>query len=157
MTEQDQLFAKTIAPYSPRARKLLLTLRKLVLSTARNLSGVGEITEALRWGQFSFLTLQSGSGSTIRIDGKRKDANAVAMYFHCQSGLVDHFRELYGNTLKFEGKRAIVFDARAHVQEAAIRHCISLALTHHLRKIPDKNRKQKIATPHHHRHRPRPG
>jgi hypothetical protein len=157
MTEQDQLFAATISPYSPGARKLLLILRKLVLSTARNLNGVGEITEALRWGQFSFLTLESASGSTIRIDGKRKDANAVAMYFHCQSGLVDHFRELYGDSLKFEGKRAIVLDVRAYVPEAAIRHCISLALTHHLRKIPEKSGRRKIATPHHHRHRPRPG
>ena len=156
MSEQDHLFDEAIAPYSPRARKLLLALRKLVLSTAHDLKGVGEITEALRWGQFSFLTLQSGSGSTIRIDGRREDENAVAMYFHCQSGLVDHFRELHGDSLKFEGKRAIVFDTRAHVPEAAIRHCISLALTHHLRKIPDKSRKQKIATPHHYRHRPRP-
>ena len=134
MTEQTQLFDEAIARYSPSARKLLRALRKLVLGTARDLNGVGKITEALRWGQFSFLTLESGSGSTIRIDGNRKDANAVAMYFNCQSGLVDHFRELYGDSLKFEGKRAIVFDTQAHVPEAAIRHCISLALTHHLRK-----------------------
>ncbi len=157
MTEQTQLFDEAIAPYSPSARKLLRVLRKLVLGTARDLSEVGEITEALRWGQFSFLTLESGSGSTIRIDGKRKDATAVAMYFHCQTGLVDHFRELYSDSLKFEGMRAIVLDTQALVPEAAIRHCISLALTHHLRKIPAKSRKQKIATPHHHRHRSRSG
>jgi hypothetical protein len=108
MTEQTRLFEETIAPYSPSAQNLLGALRKLVLSTVCDLNGMAEITEALRCGQFSFLTLETGSGSTIRLGGKHKAANAVAMFFRCQSGLVDHFREIYGKSLKFEGKRAIV-------------------------------------------------
>jgi hypothetical protein len=145
MTTQDRLFAETIAPYSPNARSRLGELRKLILSTARSLEGVGEIAQALRWGQFSFLTLESGSGSTIRIDGRRGDASSVAIYFHCQSGLIEHFKELYPDQLKYEGQRAIVLKVDAPLPEAKLRHCISLALTHHLRKLPAKSRKAKRA------------
>jgi len=158
MPQQDELFIEIIAPYSPMARKRLGDLRKLILKVAKGLNGVGQITQALRWGQFSFLTLESGSGSTIRLDGKRNDANSVAVYFHCQSGLIEHFKNLYKDELKFEGKRGIVLDVRAELPEAAIRHCISLALTHHLRKVSVKSRNTRSAqTSHHHRHRPRPG
>ena len=152
MNPQDELFAETIAPYSMAAQKFLRQLRRLVLETAKETDGVGSITEALRWGQFSFLTLETGSGSTIRIDGRRNDEDVAVMYFHCQSGLIDHFKELYAGQLKFEGKRAIIFDVHASLPEAAIRHCISLALTHHLRKIRGQSGSLKIATPHHHRH-----
>jgi len=137
------LFLEAIAPYSFKAQKLLTHLRKLVHKTAGDLPEVGEITEALRWNQFSFLTEKSGS--TFRIDGKRNDANVVAMYFHCQSGLIDQFKTHYAKELKFEGNRAIILDVNEKLPVAALRHCISLALTHHLRKIPAKGRKEKSA------------
>ena len=145
MSDQDDLFFETIAPYSPKVRRRLGELRKLILSTARSLEGAGEITQALRWGQFSFLTLESSSGSTVRIDSKRNDTETVAIYFHCQSGLIEHFKELYPDQLKYEGQRAIVLNADAPLPEATLRHCISLALTHHLRKLPAKGRKTKRA------------
>jgi hypothetical protein len=129
----------------------LRRLRALVLNTAKDFEGVGHVSEELRWNQFSFLTLQSGSGSTIRIDGMRKDTSKAAIYFHCQSGLVEQFKEHYGNLLKFDGKRAIILDVQMDFPEAAIRHCILLALTHHLRKVTAKA-DTKNATRHHHRH-----
>jgi hypothetical protein len=95
----NNLFLEAIAPYSLKAQKLLTHLRKLVHKTAGDLLEVGEITEVLRWNQFSFLTEKSGS--TFRIDGKRNDANVVAMYFHCQSGLIDQFKTHYSNEHKF--------------------------------------------------------
>jgi hypothetical protein len=36
--------------------------------------------------------------------------------------------------MKFEGNRGIVFDVADGLPEEALRHCISLALTYHLRK-----------------------
>ena len=51
-----------------------------------------------------------------------------------QSGLVEAFRALYPDEMTFEGNRAIVFGADEPVPEAALRHCIALALTHHRRK-----------------------
>lgn len=112
----------------------LLALRELIFDTAARTEGVGALHETLKWRQPSYLTLETGSGSTIRLDGIAKRPGKYALYFHCQSGLVDHFRELYPDRFKFEGKRALIFEAGGKLPEKPLRHCIVLALTHHLRK-----------------------
>ena len=111
----------------------LLALRRLILDTAKSTKGVGRLQEALKWGQPSYLTAETGSGSTIRIDRVKSEPNQVAVFFHCQTGLVDSFRELYPE-LSYSGNRAILLDADAKLPEAELRHCIGLALTYHLRK-----------------------
>lgn len=118
-------------PATERAR--LMGLREMILDVAKTTPGVGAITETLKWGQPSYLTEETGAGSTVRID-RRKNADGCAVYFHCQSGLVGQFRELYGSKLTFEGERAILLDSKGRVPERELRHCIALALTHHLRK-----------------------
>ena len=87
----------------------LKALRRLILDTAKSTKGVGRLEEALKWGQPSYLTAETGSGSTIRID-RLKSGNKVAMFFHCQTDLVDTFRELYPK-LSYSGNRAILLDA----------------------------------------------
>jgi len=115
-------------------RQKLLVLRQMIFDVAKKTPGVGELEEALRWGQPSYLTRETGSGSTIRIDQIKKEPDKYAMYFICTSGLVEGFKELYKGQMKFEGNRSIVFSAGDRLPEAALRHCISLALTYHLRK-----------------------
>ena len=46
----------------------------------------------------------------------------------------DAGRALYPGMFRYDGKRAIVFGAKDRVPLRALRHCIGLALTHHLRK-----------------------
>ena len=111
----------------------LLALRRLILDTAKATKGVGRIEEALKWGQPSYLTPETGSGSTIRIDRVKTADNQVAVFFHCQTDLVDTFRELYPR-LSYSGNRAILLDAGKKLPEAELRHCVALALTYHLRK-----------------------
>ena len=72
-------------------------------------------------------------GSTVRIDRVKSADNQVAMFFHCQTDLVDTFRELYPE-LSYSGNRAILLDAGKKLPEAELRHCVALALTYHLRK-----------------------
>jgi Domain of unknown function (DU1801) len=127
-------FQQVLASYSPKVGAMLNQMRQLVLDAAAKTNGVGKIEEALRWNQPSFLTPETGSGSTIRIDGLRNDPDKCAMYFHCQSGLIDTFKELYGKGLTYEGNRAIIFDVKDELPTETLSHCISLALTHHLRK-----------------------
>ena len=122
----------------------LAAMRDLILRTAEETPGVGAVEEDLRWGQPSFLTLESGSGSMIRIDGFRNDASKVAMFFHCQSGLVDEFRALYSDKLTFVGQRAIELRVGERLPTAALKHCIALALTHHLRKKQGKKSTTKV-------------
>lgn len=111
----------------------LLALRRLILDTAKATQGVGALQETLKWGQPSYLTTESKSGSTIRIDRVKAEAGQVAVYFHCQTNLVETFRELYPE-LRYSGNRAILLDAGDRLPEAELRHCVALALTYHLGK-----------------------
>jgi len=119
--------------YPKPVRTKLLALRKLILDTAKTTKGVGAIEEALKWGQPSYLTSESRSGSTIRIDRVKAVPEQYAVYFHCQTNLVETFRELYPD-LKYSGNRAILLDVRDKLPEAELRHCVGLALTYHLRR-----------------------
>ena len=120
--------------YPKPVRTKLLALRQLVFGVAKKTAGVGKIEETLRWGQPSYLTPETGSGSTIRIDHIKNEPDKYAMYFICTSGLIEDFKELYKDEMKFVGNRSIVFDVGDRLPEAALRHSISLALTYHLRK-----------------------
>ena len=111
----------------------LLALRRLIFATAKSTAGVGALEEALKWGQASYLTSETRSGSTIRIDRVKSAANQYAIYFHCQTDLVSTFRELYPE-LTYGGNRSILLDAADELPEEALRHCVALALTYHLNK-----------------------
>jgi hypothetical protein len=119
--------------YPKPVKAKLLALRRLVFDTAKTTKGVGALEETLKWGQPSYLTPETRSGSTVRIDRVKTSDDQVAVYFHCQTDLVETFRELYPK-LSFSGNRAILLDAKAKLPEAELRHCVALALTYHLRK-----------------------
>lgn len=87
-----------------------------------------------KWGQPSFLTPETKSGSTIRIDALKDEPGRYAMYFNCQSSLVATFRQMYPKDFTFEGNRALIFDAKKPPEKKALAHCIALALTYHQRK-----------------------
>jgi hypothetical protein len=125
--------AAVFESYPLRIRTRLKALRRLILDTARTTDGVGAIEEALKWGQPSYLTAETGSGSTIRLDRVKSTPNQVAIYFHCQTDLVAGFRELYP-ALTYEGNRSILLDAGEPLPEAELRHCIARALTYHLHR-----------------------
>ena len=110
----------------------LLALRRLILDVDSATEGVGEVHEALRGGQPSYLTVRPRSGSTIRIDRIKSRPGRYAMYFHCQTTLVETFRRHYPSTFRYEGNRAIVFEESDRVPVGALRRCIALALTYHL-------------------------
>jgi hypothetical protein len=125
----DAIFSAYPTPVKAR----LLALRRLIFDTAGTTEGVGTLEETLKWGQPSYLTAESKSGSTIRIDRVKAEAGRYAVYFHCQTDLVETFRELYPE-LRYGGNRSILLDAGEKLPEKALRHCIALALTYHLRK-----------------------
>jgi hypothetical protein len=126
--------AGALAAYPAPVGAKLNALRLLIIDTAGRTEGVGALEETLKWGQPSFLTPVTKSGSTIRIDAVKGEPNRYAMYFHCQTNLVETFRRLYPNDFAFEGNRALIFDAAKPLPEEPLRHCIALALTYHQRK-----------------------
>ncbi|MBA2401210.1 MAG: DUF1801 domain-containing protein [Bradyrhizobium sp.] len=119
--------------YPKPVKARLLALRRLILDTAKATRGVGALEETLKWGQPSYLTPVTKSGSTIRIDQVKPEPGQYAVYFHCQTNLVETFRELYPE-LRYSGNRAILLDAGQTLPEAVLRHCVALALTYHLGK-----------------------
>jgi hypothetical protein len=120
--------------YPKPLRTKLLALRRLILETAAATQGVGKVEETLKWGQPSYLTTGTKSGSTIRIGEVKAGAGQYAMFVHCQTDLVATFRELYPKELTYGGNRCVIFDADVDIAEPALRHCVALALTYHLRK-----------------------
>ena len=62
---------------------------------------------------------ETNSGSTIRIDQVKSAAGQYAVYFHCQTNLVETFRELYPTELRFAGNRSILLDVKDELPRAA--------------------------------------
>lgn len=116
--------------YPLAVRTKLMLLRQLIFDTAAATAGVGELEETLKWGQPSYLTTLSKSGSMIRLDRIKTGDGDYALYFHCQTTLVDTFKEMYRGKFKFAGNRSIVFNAGDKIPLKELRHCISLALTY---------------------------
>jgi hypothetical protein len=51
-------------------------------------------------------------GATVRINALTGLPDAYAVYFHCQTTLINSFRQLYPAQFAFEGNRAITFTTR---------------------------------------------
>jgi hypothetical protein len=95
--------------YPPKFRRKLLALRKLILETAE----------------------ETRSGSTIRIDWKKKAPDEYSIYFHCQADLIETFRLHYPGCFRFDGNRRIVFGEDDRVPVEPLSACIAAALTYH--------------------------
>ncbi|WP_323776044.1 DUF1801 domain-containing protein [Leisingera sp.] len=115
----------------PLAREGLLRLRQLIVKTASETPEAGRVEEVLRWGQPSYITPETKTGSTIRL-GVPKDAR-FALFVHCQSRLIPEFAAAFPAWDRFEGTRAVLFNDPAEVEP--IRHgwLIKRALTYRIR------------------------
>ncbi|RTZ16713.1 DUF1801 domain-containing protein [Vibrio aquaticus] len=116
--------------YPEHARLRLIELRELLFAIAAEFDA-GEVDESLKWGEPSY---NVKAGSLVRMDWKLKSPNDYYLFFHCQTKLVDTFRELYGEVLRFQGNRAIVLTLSEPLPQAPIKHCLELALTYQQRK-----------------------
>jgi hypothetical protein len=81
--------ARVFRAYPGPMRRHLMRLRQLIFDTAARLDSVGPLEETLRWGEPAYVTT-SGSGSTIRIDRRRKHPTQLAA---CISAALTYHRE----------------------------------------------------------------
>lgn len=132
----DAGVARVFDAAPPEARRRLMALRAIIYDTAAATEGVGPLDETLKWGEPAYVTTASRSGSTVRLGWKASAPTRVAVYFHCQTTLVDTFRTLFPNEFRFEGRRAIVFEAADEIPADALGVCIAAALTYHRRAGP---------------------
>lgn len=129
----NETLAAVFDAYPAALRSRLIRLRDLVFEVASETDGVGAIEETLKWGQPSYVTSKTGSGTTVRIDRVKGADDEYAVFVHCQTDLIDRFSERYPD-LRYDGKRAVRFRVSDAIDEDAVRHCLALALTYHRRK-----------------------
>lgn len=125
--EVEKVFANYPVPH----REQLLTVRKLIFDVANSIEDVGELDETLKWGEPSYLTPKSKTGTTIRIDWKPRYPDYYAMYFNCRTNLVERFRKEYPDDFEFDGNRAIRFAVDEPIPIRPLSCCIAAALTYH--------------------------
>ena len=131
-SDVSELFEQSIASFSTQTARSLAELRALILAVQAENPEVGELSEVLRWGQVSYLTEQTGSGSMIRL-GLSKSGDP-AMFFHCGTTLIETFRAQYTHLFEFEGNRTLVVSGPIDDVSFELKHCIHQALTYKLRK-----------------------
>lgn len=129
----NEAVAEKFGSYPTTIRPKLMALRELIFQTAAALKGVGKIEETLKWGEPAYLTSQTKSGTTIRIDWKASRPAHYAMYFHCQTNLIATFRATFPREFTFDGNRAIVFHQDDDIPLDALAFCLGAALTYHRR------------------------
>ncbi|WP_432283791.1 DUF1801 domain-containing protein [Aminobacter sp. BA135] len=125
--------AAAFAAFPTPVRARLLEIRGLILSTAAETPGVGPLTETLKWGEPAYLTEASGSGSTIRLGWPRPGGQTCAVYFNCQTTLVESVRAHFGETFTYQGNRALLLDVDKPLP-APLAICLAMALTYHRRQ-----------------------
>ncbi len=132
-TVMEKVIKDKFDSYPEAAKNYLMAIRALIFAVGKK-EKVGTITEALKWGQLSYACRL---GSPIRIDWSPKAPDNVSLYFHCQTTLVDTFRELYKDSLNFVGNREIVISLSAPIPVEQLSVCISLALRYHrIKQLP---------------------
>lgn len=125
--------ARTFQGYPNDVRKKLLDLRKLILEVGKELKEHGSIEETLKWGEPSYLITEPRVGTTVRIHWLKSKPNQIGMYFNCQTTLIQDFKNKFGNQFNYEGKRALIFDRNGAVPLKAVKECVRMGLTYHLK------------------------
>jgi hypothetical protein len=110
-------------------QKPLLDMRNLILNVAQSDPRIGALNEVLRWGDPAYITARAKTGSTIRL-GVEKASGQPAVFFNCQTTLVEEFRQTFGDTLSYSKNRAVLIDG---APQDALRACVASALTYHLK------------------------
>lgn len=125
--------------YPESARAKMMKLRELIFSVARSQSNIGDIEEVIKWGEPSYATSASKSGSTVRIDWKDTSPDYYYLYVNCKTQLINVFKDLYGDAFDYVGTRSLRFHINEDIPLQALRHCIELALTYNLWKNKKHN------------------
>lgn len=118
--------------YPAKVKKRLFLLRQLIFDVSRDTEEIGSIEETLKWGEPSYLTSETKSGTTIRIAWESSRKDEYAMHFNCRTTLIETFKSLYPQSFAFEGNRSLIFHVEDSIPKKELRDCIRLALTYHL-------------------------
>ncbi len=134
LSEMPDNVREVVEQFSPQAKETFHEIRELIFSVAAQTQGVGRLQETLKWGEPSYLTPATKSGTTIRVCMPKNAPDKVGVYVNCKTTLVDTYRELYGDQLNLIGTRAIIIATKEPLPIEPLKHAIAMALTYHLTK-----------------------
>ena len=135
---QNSSVAEVFQSYPKQVREKLMVLRELIFQVAAETEGVGPLEETLKWGQPSYVPSKTKSGTTVRLDQLKKVPGEYAIYTHCQTPIIEMFREMHGDEFVYEKNRAIHFTADEDAPKEKLRQLITMALTYHLWDVQRK-------------------
>ena len=127
----DPLVGKAFDAFPDRARKRLMEMRALIYKTAAGSEGVGVLAEELKWGQPSYLTPETKSGTTIRLGTLKGHPEHVALFVHCQTNLIPRMRREHRADFQFSGKRALLVPLAGKLPREELMDCMRMALLYH--------------------------
>ena len=126
--------AAAFAALPAHIRPTCYRLREIIQELADEDQTIGPLTECLKWGEPSWLTETSKSGTTIRLGGSKKHPDLAFIYFNCQTSLIGDCKDLFPDHFLYDGKRGLGIDPNARLDEGALKICLRMALTYHLNK-----------------------
>lgn len=112
-------------------KEMALSLRSLIFDVAADTPQIGRLEEALRWGQPSYLTPETQSGSTLRI-GPAKHGGC-ALFAHCATDIISTYAAMFHDCERIEGNRAVIFKDASEIVPERLRLLIYHGLTYHVR------------------------
>lgn len=146
MDNTDKTVATFLAAVPNPCQTPLLTIQTWISEEARA-ADVGSIDASLKWQQPSYA---AKGGTPIRLGYTIPDSTTpgnpgtlaalptISLYVHCQSRLIETFRELYpatpSDSWQWIKTRELRLDATQPLPEAMIRQFILFALTYQSRK-----------------------
>ena len=126
---------ETFEHLPPDQRHKLLQVRELIFQVAQSDAEIGPIEETLRWGEPAYVVTKKRRGSTIRL-AVEKGLNQPALFFNCNTTLVEEFRQKFGDSLTYAKNRAIILDGDVQHMAETLQMCIAAALKYHLNRKP---------------------
>ncbi|MGG5332532.1 DUF1801 domain-containing protein [Enterococcus sp. AZ163] len=112
--------------YSEEMISKLEELQNLIWTIAKEQKKT--ISESSKWGQLSIV---SEDGTPIRI-AKFSD-NEIALFVHCQTTLIETWKNLFPDRLSFSGNRAVIVSVDSPLPASELQVCIDMALNYHAR------------------------
>ena len=91
---------------------------------------MGALEETLRWGEPSYLTSSTNSGTAVRIHWKEKTPDKVCLFVNCQTDLLERYRSLEAPLLEFEGKRAVLIPLEGPLPRESLGTMVEMAFTY---------------------------
>jgi hypothetical protein len=133
LTQAKPLPANTAAVFAawPELEAARLSaVRAQILATAREMEGVGPLTETLKWGEPAYLTESPKTGTTIRLG---PIGGQAAVMVNCRTSIIEDAKRMFGTSAEFSGTRGLILGG----EPQALDYVIRAALSYHMKaKVP---------------------